>query len=147
MDLNSLWLSDVRDFGQRNGLLPDGTQTLPEPLPELIINEMLWDSFQDDIYLNTQFINPEVVFSIYPFEITATSSRDNELTWRLRVFNRQRFELTQTHTHMKTGKPTQNCSWHLAQITHLSCNVYVRVTDISSYLFIWYQALYSDDSL
>ena len=38
-------------------------------------NAILWDLFQDNTYLNTQDVNPEVVFEIYTFEIIATSPR------------------------------------------------------------------------
>ena len=41
----------------------------------LTINEILWHSFQGNIYLNTQDINPQVVFKIHTSEFTAISHR------------------------------------------------------------------------
>ena len=38
---------------------------------------MAWS--QCNVYMNTQDINPQVVFEIDAFEITATSCKDNEL--------------------------------------------------------------------
>ena len=56
------------------GLLPDGTKPFPEPMLTHR-HEILWHSFQGNVYLNTEYINPQVVFEIYTVEITATSPR------------------------------------------------------------------------
>ena len=40
------------------------------------LNKVLWHSLQGNFYLNTQDINPHIVFEIYTFEITATFPRD-----------------------------------------------------------------------
>ena len=45
----------------------------------LTINEILWHSSQGKLYLNTQDINPQVVYEIQPFEITSALPRKNEL--------------------------------------------------------------------
>ena len=39
-------------------------------------NKILYNSFQGNIYLNTQDINPQILFEIYTFWITATSTRE-----------------------------------------------------------------------
>ena len=42
----------------------------------VIITEILWHSFQRNVYLKTQDMsNPQVVFAIYTIEITATSPK------------------------------------------------------------------------
>ena len=41
----------------------------------LTISKILWHSFQGDICLNTRFIDPQIVFEIYTFEITIASLR------------------------------------------------------------------------
>ena len=38
-------------------------------------------SLQDRVYLNTHIINPQDVFEIYTFKITATSPKGNELNY------------------------------------------------------------------
>ena len=47
------------------------------------IKEILWHLFQSNVYLNTQDINPQVVFDIYTFEFLATSFRGQwvKYTW------------------------------------------------------------------
>ena len=57
----------------------------------LTMKKNLWHSFESKVYLNTEDINPNVVFEIYLFEITATSHRvqhdptyhDDESPWVL----------------------------------------------------------------
>ena len=39
----------------------------------LIINLILWHSFQGNVYLNTPDVNHHVAFELFTFEITATS--------------------------------------------------------------------------
>ena len=41
----------------------------------LAINKIHWHSFQGDIWLNTQDIDPQVIFQIYTFKITAMSPK------------------------------------------------------------------------
>ena len=48
---------------------------LTKPLSEPVLTYHQPDSFQGNVYLNTQDINPSVMFEIYTFEITATSPR------------------------------------------------------------------------
>ena len=61
-----------------NGLLPEGTKPLTEPV--LTINEILWHSFQDNVYLNyIQDINPQAAFENYKFKITATCPKGHLL--------------------------------------------------------------------
>ena len=58
--------------GSGNGLLPDGTETIPEP-SWITIHEIL--DIHSNVCLNTQDINPQVVFEISTFEIIATPPR------------------------------------------------------------------------
>ena len=44
--------------GSENILLPDSTK----PLSELTTDEAFWHSFQGNIYMNIQYISPQVVF-------------------------------------------------------------------------------------
>ena len=49
--------------GYDNGLLPDSTKSLPEPMLTYI-NDTLLHSSPGNIYLKYQDINPQVVFEI-----------------------------------------------------------------------------------
>ena len=62
------------NVGSGNGLLPDVTQTMNWFW--FAINEIIWHSFLDGIYLNTQDFNPQIVFEIYTFEMMIVSSRE-----------------------------------------------------------------------
>ena len=57
--------------GSGNGLLPAGTTLLPEPI-WLAVSKVVWHSFQGNVCLNAQDINPRVLFEIYTFKINAT---------------------------------------------------------------------------
>ena len=77
---NSLWPSDAK-CRYRSGSTLAQVMACCQRAPShylnqrwLTINEIFWHSFQVNFYLNTQDINPQVVFEIYTFEITATMS-------------------------------------------------------------------------
>ena len=55
-----------------NGLVLDSTKPLSEPMLTYFQQSPL-KFIQGYVYLNTQDINPQIVFKIYTFEITATS--------------------------------------------------------------------------
>ena len=65
-------LEILTNTGSDSGLVPS--------LTELALScEILWHSFQGNVYLITQDINSQVVFEMYTFKISATSPRDNGL--------------------------------------------------------------------
>ena len=62
------------NIGSGNGLFPDGTKPLTEPM---LIKRQLGPPalIQSNIYLNIHDVNLQVLFKIYTFKITATSPR------------------------------------------------------------------------
>ena len=65
-----------------NGLLPDHSNPLPEPVM-IYHHQGLWHLFQGNVFLKTEDVNLKVVFEIYAFEITATSAKRQ---WVITVF-------------------------------------------------------------
>ena len=78
--VNSLWPSDLIYLRSWSTLIQVMAYCLIAPSHYLnqcwlTIKEILWHPFHGNVYLNTQVINPKVMFEIYTFEITATSPR------------------------------------------------------------------------
>ena len=80
--INLLWPSDAKwHWGSWSTLVQAFAWCLTAPSHYLNqswlgINEILWHSFQGNIYMSTQDIKPQVVLEMYTFEITATFPRE-----------------------------------------------------------------------
>ena len=60
---DEIWVN----ISSANGLLPDGTKPLPEPILTYHQRDALAFSSQDNIYWNTQANNPHVIKNLHTY--------------------------------------------------------------------------------